>query len=74
MTNIRMMRPIAMDITPIDGEFWWHVGFTNDPRLPRMGRAATFEKALAAVRQAIKTINDNGPIPTEDRRPIQVQA
>lgn len=58
-----------MSIIEIEGAFCWDVSFSDDPRLPRMGKSATFAKALAAVRRAIKTVNDAGPIPTVDRRP-----
>lgn len=63
------MRPTMVSIMEIDDGFYWDVSFVNDPRLPRMGKTATFEEAWAAVATAIETINDDGPIPTVDRRP-----
>lgn len=66
---MKKMQPRAMSIVEIDGGFGWHVSFSNDPRLPRAGQAPTFGKALSAVRRAIRTANDGGPIPTVDNRP-----
>lgn len=63
------LRPTMMAITPVDGAFHWSVSFTNDPRLPRMGSAVSFDKALAAVRAAIRTASQVGTLVTVDRRP-----
>jgi len=58
-----------MGIVEVDGVFSWNVSFTNDPRLPRMGWAATFDQALAAVRAEIRANRQGGTLATVDRRP-----
>jgi hypothetical protein len=60
-----------------DGAYYWDVTFTNDNRLPRMGRGKTFNIALRQARRCIEVETRGAPVePKQDSQhePSSAQA